>query len=193
MMRTLLKMTWLEMKLFAREPLTVAFAFALPEIMLFVLGEVFGNTPDPQGKFYRGVGPMDFYTPAYVGLVLASAGLLALPVHLTGYRERGVLRRFRASSVPLWALLGAQVLVTVAMGIVGAITISVASRLVYGVGFPRSILGFVGTFLLSAFAFSAIGVLLGSVLPTARAAQGLGIILFFTMFVLGGGGRPARS
>jgi ABC-2 type transport system permease protein len=110
-MRTLAKMTWVEIKLFVREPVTVFFAFALPLLMLFVLGEVFGNTPDPEGEVFRGIGPMDYCVPAYVGLVLRSIGMLALPVHLAGYRERGVLRRFRASAVSVWAVIGAQVFV----------------------------------------------------------------------------------
>jgi ABC-2 type transport system permease protein len=45
-MKTLLKLTWVEMKLFVREPITVVFTLALPIIFLFVMGGVLGNTPD---------------------------------------------------------------------------------------------------------------------------------------------------
>ena len=55
-MRRLAKMTWLELKLFAREPLTVIFTMAIPLILLFILGGVFGNTPDPDEIVYRGAG-----------------------------------------------------------------------------------------------------------------------------------------
>ena len=74
------------------------FTLALPIIFLLVMGGVFGNTPDTQ--YYRGVGAMNYYIPAYFGLVMMAIGTVALPVHLTGYRERGVLRRFKASSFP---------------------------------------------------------------------------------------------
>ncbi len=188
--RLLLRMTWIELKLFLREPITVIFAFAMPVVILFVMGEVFGNTPDPSGEVYRGVGAMDLYVPAYLGLVLASIGVLALPVHLAAYREHGVLRRFRASSVPLWALLGAQVLVTVLIATVGGLVMVVAASLRYDVGWPRSLVGVLGAYALSVLSFAALGVLLGSILPTARAAQGLGIMLFFLMLMLGGAGPP---
>ncbi|MBN2114825.1 MAG: ABC transporter permease, partial [Acidimicrobiia bacterium] len=85
-MTPLCKMVVVELKLFLREPLTVVFALALPLITLFVLGGVFGNTPEE--GFYAGVGAMDFYTPAYIGLVLASIGVVSLPAHLAGNRER---------------------------------------------------------------------------------------------------------
>ena len=78
--RTLAKLTWVELKLLVREPLTVLFAFALPVIVLFVLGGVFGNDVDTE--FYRGIGAMDFYVPAYVGLVIASVALISIPVCL---------------------------------------------------------------------------------------------------------------
>jgi ABC-2 type transport system permease protein len=43
---------------------------------------------------------------------------------------------------------------------------------------------------LGAVAFVSIGVLLGSLLPSARAAQAVGLLLFFPSFLLGAGGPP---
>jgi ABC-2 type transport system permease protein len=127
----LLKLTWVELKLFVREPITMVFTFALPLIFLFVMGGVFGNTPDPEGEVYRGVGPMNYYTPAYIGLVIASIAVVGLPVHLTAYRERGVLRRFRASPLPLWAIFGSQVIVSLVVAIVGGILLTIVALFAY--------------------------------------------------------------
>ena len=69
-MQTLKKLTWVEIKLFVREPMTMVFTFALPLIFLFVMGGVFGNTPDPEEEIFRGVGATDYYVPAYIGLVI---------------------------------------------------------------------------------------------------------------------------
>jgi ABC-2 type transport system permease protein len=41
-----------------------------------------------------------------------------------------------------------------------------------------------------AVGFTALGVLLGSVLPSARSAQAVGLLLFFPSFLLGAGGPP---
>lgn len=106
-MHALIKTTWVELKLFIREPLTVLFTFAIPFVVLFVLGGVFGNRPtDP--NVYRGFGILNYYVPAYVALVVAAIGLIALPVHLGAYRERGVLRRFRASTIPVGSVWGGR-------------------------------------------------------------------------------------
>lgn len=187
-MRYLLKATVLELKLLARDPVTVVFTLALPVIVLYVLGQVFGNTAKP--NFYRGVGAMNFYVPAYIGLAVASMGLIGLPVHLAGYRERGILKRFRASDVPIWSIVGGQIIVTVVAGAIGSVILWIASIVSFHVAFPKEPLLVVVAFLLAALCFGAIGVLLGTVLPGARAAQGAGIILWFVMMMVGGAGPP---
>jgi ABC-2 type transport system permease protein len=187
-MRTLTKTTWVELKLFAREPLTVVFTFAIPLMLLFILGSAFGNQPDP--KVYRGFGAMDYYVPAYIALVVAAVGLIALPVHLASYRERGVLRRLRASAIPVWGVFGAQVAVTVIVGILSSLLLVLVAAATYTIASPRSLVGVVAAFALGALTFATFGLFLGLVLPSARAAQAAGVLLWFGMLLIGGGGPP---
>ncbi len=182
-MHTLAKLTWVELKLFARDPITMVFTFAFPLIVLFVLGQAFGNTPDPEGEVFRGVGPMNYYVPAYLGLI-------ALPVHLAAYRERGVLRRLRASSVPVWSMFGSHVIISFVIAILGGILLTIVAMPVYDVHFPKSAGLLVAAFVVSTMSFAALGILLGAVLPTARAAQGVGLLLFFLMMLISGAGPP---
>jgi ABC-2 type transport system permease protein len=186
------KLTVVELKLFTRDPLGLVFTLALPIFFLLVLNGVFGNEPetDPVEDVWRGVGPADYYVPAYLGLVMAATGVLSMPVRLAGYRERGILRRFRASGMPLWAVLGSQIVIAVGTALIGAVSITIVSSLVYGTELPSQWGRLLGAFALAGFSFSALGVLLGSVLPTSRAAQGAGIMLFFVMFLLSGAGPP---
>ena len=60
----------------------------------------------------------------------------------------------------------------------------------YEASLPESPGMFVSAFMLSALCFSALGVFLAAMLPTNRAAQGLGLILFFVMMILSGAGPP---
>ena len=55
---------------------------------------------------------------------------------------------------------------------------------------PDSVLLVLAGFGLGALAFSAFGVLLGALVPTARAAQALGVMLWFLMLMIGGAGPP---
>ena len=187
-MRALRAMTWVELKLFVREPLTVMFVLVLPIVVLYVLNGVFGSQPDP--TVWQGLSPIDFYTSAYVALVAATAGVLSLPVHLAGYREQGVLRRFRASAVRPSALVGAHMAVTVVIATAGAVLLTILSVVAYDAATPEDWVGVVAAYMLSAVSFAGLGALLGFLLPTARAAQGLGVLLFFVFMMLGGAGPP---
>ena len=155
-----------------------------------MLAQVFGNDPDPE--VWRGFGAIDFYIPAYIGVVIASIGLIALPVHLAGYRERGILRRFRASSVPGWSVLGAQIVVSFVVATFGSVLLVAVAFGAYDVKAPGlgSGLQLAGAFGLGMLSFASLGVLLGSLLPTARAAQGAGLLLFFAMWLISGAGPP---
>jgi ABC-2 type transport system permease protein len=193
-MRLLARLSWVEAKLFLREPLALIFTFAFPFFMLIVLAGVFGNDIDPTDaenlRVWRGVGPTDFYAPAYVALVIASVGLIALPVRMAGYRERGVLRRFRAAGLSLPVVIGSQVVVAAVLVIAGSIGIAAVARLLYGAMLPEAWPQSLMAYALGLACFCAIGVALGAVLPTARAAQGAGLILFFLMMMIGGAGPP---
>ena len=141
-MRTLAKLTWVEMKLFVREPITVVFTLALPVMILYVLTEVFGTTPDTGENggiaVFRGVSPTDYYVPAYIGLVLSSIGVISMPVHLAGYREQGVIRRFRASSIAMWSVFGAQIAVNFVIAVLGAILLTVLAILTKDAALPKN-------------------------------------------------------
>src|SRR4030042_1976990 len=150
-MRTLFKLTWVEIKLFIREPITVVFTLALPMLFLVVMGGVFGNTPD--AGYYRGVGAMDYYMPSYYGLVMMAIGTVALPVHLTGYRERGVLRRFRASSFSVWSVLGSQTMVSFIIAILGSILITILGIVTYHPDMPVNPIQLVAAFVLGTVCF----------------------------------------
>jgi ABC-2 type transport system permease protein len=186
--RILGKLSWLELKLFLREPLTVLFALALPLLILFVMGGVFGNDVDVE--FYRGVGAMDYYVPAYLALVTASVGLISLPTHIAGNRELGVLKRFHASSIPAWAVVGASVVVTFVIAAVSGMVLMAAAIPAYDVAGPDAPLLVIVAFVVNALAFASLGVLLGAVLPSPRAAQAVGVMTWFVMLMLGGAGPP---
>lgn len=187
-MRALRALTWVELKLFVREPLTVMFVLVLPLVVLYVLNGVFGSEADPE--VWQGLSPIDFYTSAYVALVAATAGVLSLPVHLAGYREQGVLRRFRASAVRPAALVGAHIAVTVVIATTGSVLLAIFSVVSYDAALPENWVAVVAAYAMGAVSFAALGALLGFLLPTARAAQGLGVLLFFVFMMLGGAGPP---
>ncbi|MPY93445.1 MAG: hypothetical protein GEV08_10375 [Acidimicrobiia bacterium] len=186
-MTTTTTLVWSEVKLLAREPLTLLVSLLFPVMLMALLVASFGNEPDPD---FDGIGGADFYVPIYSAAAIAVMGFLGLPTHLAAYRERGVLRRFRAAGIGIASVLVANALVM-------AVLVAVGSAAMIGLGFaahdlsaPASTPGVVAGFAFGTLAFAALGMLLGSLVRTARAAQGLGLLLFFGLFFVSGGGPP---
>lgn len=180
-----------ELRLFLREPQAVVFVFAFPVLTVLVLGGVFGTDTDDSGFEY--VNPQDHYSAAYYGVVLCAVAAIMLPVHLAGSRELGVTRRLDTSGFPRWAHPFAVFACGLAFALAGLAALLLAAHLAFGLpgveDWPRTIAGGVA----GTFAFASLGVALGSLMPTARAAQGMGLLVFFPMFLLGGGGPPPAA
>ncbi len=187
-MTLLRKMAWLELKLFLREPLTVLFALALPLTILFVMGGVFGN--EAEADVYAGVGAMNYYVPAYLALVAASVGLISMPTHIATNRELGVLKRYRASGIAPWSVAGSQVAVMFVIAAISGLVLIGAAVPVYDVSTPDSLGLVIVGFAVVAMMFTTIGILLGALLPSARSAQAVGVLLWFVFLMVGGAGPP---
>jgi ABC-2 type transport system permease protein len=178
-----------ELKLMTRDPLVLTFVFAFPIVTMLIIGGAFGTTPDRAFDF---TDPAHWYVASYFTVVIAATGLVMLPVHLASYRERGVLRRFAAAGFPRWSFAIAQLIVgLVTTAVACALLLAVAAP-VYGIPAVHDGWRVAVALPLGAIAFVSIGVLLGSLLPSARAAQAVGLLLFFPSFLLGAGGPPPQ-
>ncbi len=179
-----------EIRLMVREPLTLTFVFAFPIVTMLVIGGSFGNVPDPD---FGGVDPSHWYVASYLTVVIGATGMIMLPVHIASYRERGVLRRFAASGFPRWSFAIAQLAVGLATIVVASVALLAVAAPVYGVPNVHDWWRTLAGLLVGSVAFVSIGVLLGTVLPSARSAQAIGLLLFFPSFLLGGGGPPPAA
>ena len=186
-MRTVLKLVRTELRLVLREPLVVAFVFAFPIVTVLVIAGSFGAD---DADSFSNVDPAQWYVASYLAIVIAAIGLVMVPVHLAAYRERGVLRRFAAAGFPRWSFATAQLIVGVTLTLVASAVLLVVAGLVYGLPPVTNPLATVTGVVLGAVAFTSVGLLLGSLVPNARAAQGIGLLIFFPSFLLGGGGPP---
>ena len=175
-----------ELRLLRRDPMTLTFVFVFPIVSMLIIGGSFGTSPDDAFP----VNPSHWYVASYFSVAIGATGLIMLPVHIASYRERGVLRRFAASGFPRWSFALAQlVLGLVAIALAGVALMAVAAP-VYGIPPVEDPVRVGLGVLAGSVAFVSLGVLLGTVLPSARAAQAIGLVLFFPSFLLGVGGPP---
>jgi ABC-2 type transport system permease protein len=187
LLRTVALLTRTELRLLRREPGVLVGLIGFPAVTVLVLAGVFGSSPDPD---FGGVSPSEHYVVGYIGVVLASMGLVTLPAMLAEHRERGVLRRYRASGVEAGTLVAWHIALGAILGTIASAIVLAVGAAVYGVPMPADPVATIAWFVAGLACFIAIGGALGVLMPSSRAATAFGNLLFVPMFLLGGGGPP---
>lgn len=186
-MRAFLKYTWIEIKLFMREPVGAFFTLLFPLLLLFLFGAIYGNEPSP---LFNGYGTIDISLPAYTAMIIATTGIIGLSITMSSYREKGILRRLRVSPLRPSVILAGQVVVIFLMTVLGMLLLVLAGTLVYDLRFDGNVLDVVLAFLLGSLSFFSLGFVLASVMPNARTAQVVSMAIIYPMLFLSGAGMP---
>jgi ABC-2 type transport system permease protein len=183
-MNALPKLTATEARLFLREPAAWFFTVIFPTLLLVILGSIPGfRKPSAQ---LGGLSTIASYAPILVVFTLTMLAMNGVAPVLTGYRERGVLRRMSASPVPAWMLLGALTVLYLAVAAVSLTLVVVIGRLAFGVVLPKQPLGLLLVFLLGAASLFAVGLLIASLAPSAKVGNAVGTALFFPLMFFSG-------
>ncbi len=171
-----------EAKLFLREPLPLLWGVLFPLILTIAMG----LAGDRHDKHLGGISLVDAYVPVTMAMVIAILSGQVLPVILASYREKGILRRLSTTPVRPLALLGADIVVNIAVVVTAVVVIAVVGSVAFDAHLPSQGFGFVLTLALTAIAMLALGALVASVAPTTRISQGIGTLLFFPMMFFAG-------
>ncbi len=181
MFRGLWKLTWLETKIFLREPLGVIGTVGFP-ILLFLLMRRIGR-----GAPARAVPPiLGPDLPVFAAIMVALGAVVSLVAIIAIYREGGILKRLRATPLHPVTILLAHVLVKLLFTALslGVLLLAGASR--FGPDDGAPVLAFAGALLFTTLCLLSVGFVIASVVPTARFAQPLATLVVYTMLALSG-------
>jgi ABC-2 type transport system permease protein len=183
MVRGLFKLTWLEIKIFMREPLGFIGTFLVPIIMFVFLGRSFASSGDHSPQTVKLIGEA---VPILVTLFVSINAALSLVAVISIYREGGILRRLRATPLRPGVILGAHVLVKLLFTAMTLGAIALAGRRLYPVAIHFHPVAYSLAVLLSTLAILSLGFVIASIVPTARFAQPIGSMILYPMIALSG-------
>ena len=188
MLRGLLQLTWLEIKIFMREPLGAIGTIVIPVVVFLLMGRGMGRATSPQAGLFLRSG-----LPVLVSILIATSAVLSLVTIISIYREGGILKRLRATPLRPQTILTAHVLVKLLLTAITLTLMVLAGRRYYPVGVEVPIVSFTLALLVSTLAILSMGFVIASVVPTARFAQPIGAVLFYPMIVLSGLFTPVEA
>ena len=194
MLRGLWQLTWIELKIFLREPLGAFGTIGFPVLIFLGAGRVMGNRVDRATPSSLGAsGFVHVGLPVLVSLVIALNAVLSLVTIISIYREGGILKRLRATPLRPGTILTAHVLVKLLLTGASLGLMVLAGKRYYPVGVHAPLFGFTIALLISTWSILSIGFLIASIVPTARFAQPIGALILYPMIAVSGLFVPLES
>lgn len=191
MFRGLWKLTWLEIKIFLREPMGAVGSILLPVLVFVVVGRLTG--PRLAATSAAVSGFLRVGLPVFASVLIAINGVLSLVTIISIYREGGILRRLRATPLRPQTILTAHVLVKLALTLATMFLMVLAGKRYYPINLNVPIIGFAAALLLSTWSILSIGFLIASIVPTARFAQPIGAAVLYPMLAVCGLFAPVQA
>ncbi|NOQ23680.1 MAG: ABC transporter permease [Candidatus Aegiribacteria sp.] len=176
----------MEFILYLREPSGFFFTLIFPLLLMMLFGSIWGNDPFPGVNF----GYIDYAVPAFIGMVIATSGIMCLTTSIAAYREKGILRRFKASPISPLLVLTAELSSLFIITVLGMLLLLAAGVFVFGMRFYGNIPEVILAFILSTLSISALGFIPASLAPTARSGMIIANVMYFPMLFLSGAMLP---
>jgi ABC-2 type transport system permease protein len=185
-----LKLTWVEIKIFVREPMGVLGTVGIPVLVFLALGKTLGGVPRDSPKlpeFFRSG------LAVFAILFIAISSVLSLVAIISIYREGGILKRLRATPLRPQVILAAHVLVKLVFTALTIGLLLLAGRRFFPLTPEANILSVGVAVVFTSISIMAIGFVIASIVPTARFAQPIGSAILYPMLAVSGVLASAES
>lgn len=185
-MKKFLKLYIIEEKLTLRTPDIWIFGIMMPVGIMLLIAAIAG------GKVAGGSG-MTYLQASFASLQcvgICCAAFMSIPLMITDYRDKKILKHFYASPCsPAW-LLGADMLCAFGTAVLSAISVAVSAVIFFQYRMPGNVLHFIGAWLLTLLAMTSIGLMMASLCRSVKTANAVTSIVYFPMLFLSGATIP---
>lgn len=165
-----------ELKLALRSPDVILFSLVMPVVVLIIVALIYGHSDGIIGRTFG----------AFVSIGICAVGLMGLPLTLSDYRHKKVLKRLQVTPVHPGLLLGIQFAVQTLMAVLSAGLVTGIALVFFNlqlVGAPVSI---AAAYLIVLASIFSIGLVIASTAGDIKRAGILCSIVYFPMLLFSG-------
>lgn len=186
-MRAFKTMLKTEMKLSLRGMDMFIFAICAPLVVLVLLGLLYGDRPAFEGAGYTF---LEQSFGALTTISICAGGVMGLPLVVSDYRGRRILKRYQVTPVSPAVILLVQVAIYTIYAALSLLSLYLTAALFFGYRFGGSWAGFLGGYLLVLSSMFSIGMMVGGLAPDAKTAGIIASLLYFPMLIFSGATLP---
>jgi ABC-2 type transport system permease protein len=184
MLRGLWKLTWIEIKVFLREPMGAFGTIGIPVLIFVVLSRIPNLKIGAPSLASSGLSSAGL--PVLVSLLISVSAVISLVTIISIYREGGILKRLRATPLRPQTILSAHVIVKLILTAITLALMFLAGKRYFPAGAHVPWFSFTIALLISTWSILSIGFVIASIVPTARFAQPIGAIILYPMIAFSG-------
>ena len=156
-----------EFRLSLRDMNMPIFAVIMPVVVMLVVGMMFGDQPAYEGASYTFVAQS---VGAVSAIGICAGGAMGLPLVVSNYRHRKILKRYFVTPVSVHTILAVQVAIYTVYALISAVLVFGVAALFFGYAFTGSWPAFVGSYVLVLAAMLALGMMVGGLAPNEKVA-----------------------
>lgn len=176
-----------ELKLNIRNMNMVIFAVIMPLVVLIILGFIYGTKAADDSAAYTF---LEQSFGALCTISICAGGLMGLPLVISEYRERKILKCFQITPVSPLKLLIVEFTIYVVYCLASMLTLIPTAMLIWNVRISGSWPAFLGSWILTMVSTLSIGMMVGGVAKNSKSASVIACILYFPMLVFSGATLP---
>lgn len=186
-MKTFNRMLITELKLSLRGMDMLIFAICMPIVMIVILGIIYGGKPAFEGAEFTF---LEQSFPAVSTFGVCAGGVMGLPLVVSEYRKRKILKRFKVTPVSPSMLLGVQGAMYGIYALASLGLVYLTAELFFDFQFRGSWTKFLGAYLLVMVSMFSIGFMVGGLAKDNKTAGIIASILYFPMIIFSGTTLP---
>lgn len=186
-MNKFLTMLKIELKLSFRGMDMIIFALCMPIVIAVILGVIYGNrvaTPEAEYSF------LEQSFGALSTIAICAGGVMGLPLLISDYRQKKILKRYKVTPTSPAFLLAVWVAIYAIYSLLSLLIIFGTLSFLFDCKFNGSFGGFLLTYILVMLSMFSIGLMVGGIAPDMKTASVIASILYFPMLVFSGATLP---
>ena len=176
-----------ELRLSVRGMDMVIFALCMPVVVVVLLGILYGDRPAFDGAGYTF---LEQSFGAISTIAICAGGVMGLPLVISDYRQKKILKRFQVTPSSSVLLLLVQVAIYAIYSLLSLVLVFAVSYLFFGLRMTGSLAVFLAAYLLVMLSMFSIGMMVGGISPDAKVASVAACVLYFPMLIFSGATLP---
>lgn len=176
-----------ELKLSLRGMDMFIFAICLPLIMLIILGIIYGQNPAFKGADYTF---LEQSFGALSTISICAGGVMGLPLVISDYRSKNILKRYQVTPISPVMILIVQVTIYTLYALISFLLLYFVAVTFFDFQFRGNLGSFLAGYLLVIGSIFSIGMMVGGIAPNTKIAGVIASILYFPMLIFSGATLP---